>query len=146
MKLEWKHVSMWLRVSPGTTFHQTPDVKEVACGSFKDRSPPDIKASGHVVRSLEAALWAFHHTSDFKEGCLRVGRNTEIVWFCSISPPSPPHFHTSIPPTIFCLPLITIHTSHHTFHHPSPSPSHLLSQHFFPLLSPLLSPCTITLQ
>lgn len=49
-----------------------PDVKEVACGSFKHRSPPDIKASGHVVRSLEAALWAFYHTSDFKEGCLCV--------------------------------------------------------------------------
>jgi ADP-ribosylglycohydrolase len=24
-----------------------------------------------VVDSLEAALWAFHHTGDFREGCLK---------------------------------------------------------------------------
>ena len=38
----------------------------------KLREPPKIKGSGYVVRSLEAALWAFHHTSSFSEGALRV--------------------------------------------------------------------------
>jgi ADP-ribosyl-[dinitrogen reductase] hydrolase len=42
----------------------------VARGSFKRRRPPEIVGSGYVVRSLEAALWAFHTTDDFAAGCL----------------------------------------------------------------------------
>ncbi len=49
-----------------------PEVDEVARGSFKDREPPEIKGSGYVVRSLEAALWAFHNSDSFEEGCLLV--------------------------------------------------------------------------
>lgn len=47
-------------------------VDAIAAGSFSTREPPDIKGSGYVVRSLEAALWAFHRTSSFAEGALRV--------------------------------------------------------------------------
>ena len=39
-------------------------------GSFKVRQPPEIKGSGYVVESLEAALWAFHNSRDFREGAL----------------------------------------------------------------------------
>ncbi len=39
-------------------------------GSFKTRRPPEIRGSGFVVKSLEAALWAFCHGRDFREGCL----------------------------------------------------------------------------
>ena len=46
----------------------------IASGSFKQLEPPDIRASGYVVHSLEAVLWAFYHTSDFKAGCLKVGK------------------------------------------------------------------------
>ena len=46
----------------------------IATGSFKSLEPPDIKASGYVVHSLEAVLWAFHKSSTFKEGCLKVGK------------------------------------------------------------------------
>jgi ADP-ribosyl-[dinitrogen reductase] hydrolase len=35
-----------------------PTIAEIAAGSFKRREPPAIRGSGHVVRSLEAALWA----------------------------------------------------------------------------------------
>ena len=42
----------------------------VADGSFKHREPPDIKGTGYVVQSLEAALWAFHKSNDFREGAL----------------------------------------------------------------------------
>ena len=42
----------------------------VASGSFKYLEPPEIKGSGYVVKSLEAALWAFHKTRDFREGAL----------------------------------------------------------------------------
>ena len=37
-------------------------IKEVSNGSFKKKQPPEIKGSGFVVKSLEAALWAFYHT------------------------------------------------------------------------------------
>jgi ADP-ribosyl-[dinitrogen reductase] hydrolase len=49
----------------------TLEIAEVANGSFKQRKPPEIIASGFVVRSLEAALWAFHRSDSFKEGALR---------------------------------------------------------------------------
>lgn len=48
----------------------TPEIDEVASGSFKRRQPPQIKGSGYVVRSLEAALWAFYHCQSFREGAL----------------------------------------------------------------------------
>ena len=45
------------------------EVARVAAGSFKRAQPP--RGTGFVVDSLEAALWAFHHTGDFREGCLK---------------------------------------------------------------------------
>lgn len=47
-----------------------PEIDEVAAGSFKNRQPPEIVGSGYVVRSLEAALWAFCNSSSFEGGCL----------------------------------------------------------------------------
>jgi ADP-ribosylglycohydrolase len=47
-----------------------PEIAEIAAGSFKGRRPPDIKGTGYAVRSLEAALWAFHHSGSFRQGCL----------------------------------------------------------------------------
>lgn len=47
-----------------------PEIDEIALGSYKRRQPPDIKGSGYVVQSLEAALWAFSNSSSFAEGCL----------------------------------------------------------------------------
>ena len=47
-----------------------PEIDEVARGSFKRREPPKVKGSSYVVRSLEAALWAFHKGDCFEEGCL----------------------------------------------------------------------------
>jgi ADP-ribosyl-[dinitrogen reductase] hydrolase len=46
------------------------DIDEIAAGSFKRREPPEIKGSGYVVKSLEAALWAFSRSDSFREGCL----------------------------------------------------------------------------
>lgn len=46
------------------------EIDEIAAGSFKQRQPPQIKGSGYVVRSLEAALWAFYHSDSFRQGCL----------------------------------------------------------------------------
>lgn len=47
-----------------------PKIAAVAAGSFKRREPPEIRGSGYVVQSLEAALWAFHKTEDFAAGAL----------------------------------------------------------------------------
>lgn len=47
-----------------------PEVEEVARGSYKRRDPPAIQGRGYVVRTLEAALWAFHRSGSFREGCL----------------------------------------------------------------------------
>ncbi|MEG4037432.1 ADP-ribosylglycohydrolase family protein [Microcoleus sp. S36b_A4] len=46
------------------------EIDEIAAGSFKLRQPPEIQGSGYVVKSLEAALWAFYNSSSFAEGCL----------------------------------------------------------------------------
>ncbi len=48
----------------------SPEIEEIARGSFKHRNPPEIKGSGYVVESLEAALWAFNRSENFKQGCL----------------------------------------------------------------------------
>ena len=52
--------------SPGDDLH--PAVAEVAAGSYRDRTPPQIRADRHAVGCLEAALWALDTTGDFAEG------------------------------------------------------------------------------
>jgi ADP-ribosylglycohydrolase len=49
-----------------------PKVAEIARGSFKAKEPPQIRGSGYVIHTLEAALWAFHTTDDFRAGALKV--------------------------------------------------------------------------
>jgi ADP-ribosylglycohydrolase len=46
------------------------EIAEIAAGSFKQKDPPQIIGSGYVVKSLEAALWAFHRSNSFREGAL----------------------------------------------------------------------------
>ncbi|MCE9560791.1 MAG: ADP-ribosylglycohydrolase family protein [Planctomycetes bacterium] len=48
-----------------------PLIQEVAQGSFRKKKPPAIEGSGWVVKSLEAALWAFHDAGTFEEAVLR---------------------------------------------------------------------------
>ena len=45
-------------------------IAEIAGGSFKRKSPPEIRGTGYVVESLEAALWAFHNSQSFRDGAL----------------------------------------------------------------------------
>lgn len=42
----------------------------VAKGSFKEKQPPAIRGTGYVVQSLEAALWAFYRSDNFRDGAL----------------------------------------------------------------------------
>jgi len=48
----------------------SPKIHDVYKGSYKRLQPPDIQGSGYVVKSLEAALWAFHRGASFEEGVL----------------------------------------------------------------------------
>ena len=48
-----------------------PEIAEIAAGSFKQKNPPAIAGTGYVVKSLEAALWAFYYrSSTFERGAL----------------------------------------------------------------------------
>ena len=48
-----------------------PAIDAVARGSFRHKAPSDIRGSGWVVESLEAALWAFHSSASFSEAVLK---------------------------------------------------------------------------
>lgn len=57
------------RTEKGASF--SPAIEEVVMGSYQHKEPPEIQGSGYVVRSLEAALWAFAKSSSFSDGLLR---------------------------------------------------------------------------
>jgi ADP-ribosylglycohydrolase len=50
----------------------TGQVGQIAGGSFAVKEPPQIRGSGYVIHTLEAALWAFHKTDNFRDGALLV--------------------------------------------------------------------------
>jgi len=58
-----------LQLNQIRSFH--PEIEEVTAGSFRRKKPPTIVGSGYVVKSLEAALWAFHDAKDFRQAVLR---------------------------------------------------------------------------
>lgn len=47
-----------------------PEIRMIANGSFKEKEPPEIKGTGYVVESLEAALWAFNKFDTFETGLI----------------------------------------------------------------------------
>jgi ADP-ribosylglycohydrolase len=47
-----------------------PEIAAIAAGSFKQKNPPAIAGTGYVVKSLEAALWAFYRSNTFEKGAL----------------------------------------------------------------------------
>jgi ADP-ribosyl-[dinitrogen reductase] hydrolase len=55
-----------------TLYHGSlvPEIHEIADGSYKQKNPPAIAGTGYVVKSLEAALWAFYRSDTFEKGAL----------------------------------------------------------------------------
>jgi ADP-ribosyl-[dinitrogen reductase] hydrolase len=47
-----------------------PGMSHIADQAFRDKRAEQIAGSGYVVESLEAALWAFWHTADFRSAVL----------------------------------------------------------------------------
>lgn len=57
-------------------------VRAIALGSFVQLERAQVKSSGYVVDTLEAALWAFAHSSNFAEGALlavNLGGDTDTI-------------------------------------------------------------------
>lgn len=50
----------------------SPAIAAIAAGSYRERKPPQIRGSGYVVHTLEAALWALNASDDFQSGLLKV--------------------------------------------------------------------------
>jgi len=48
----------------------SPAILRVVGGSFAEKREQDIRGSGYVVQTLEAALWAFHNADNFRDGAL----------------------------------------------------------------------------
>ena len=51
-------------------FPLVSSIDSIATGTYKTEQPPKIRGTGYVVRSLEAALWAFWNSGSFAEGAL----------------------------------------------------------------------------
>lgn len=47
-----------------------PKIEAIRQGSYQEKEPPAIAGTGYVVPALEAALWAFDRSGNFREGCL----------------------------------------------------------------------------
>jgi len=47
-----------------------PAVAKIAAGSYKHKTRDQIKSSGYVIDTLEASLWAFYHTDDFRSALI----------------------------------------------------------------------------
>jgi len=48
----------------------SPKLRAIAAGEYSGKSEAEIRGSGYVVESLEAALWCFRGTSTFQEAVL----------------------------------------------------------------------------
>ncbi len=48
----------------------TPSIKAIASGTYRDKKKSEIRGSGYVVESLEAALWCFWRTESYREAIL----------------------------------------------------------------------------
>lgn len=53
-------------------FNLHPHVREVVEGSFLVKPESLVSGAGYVVTTLEAALWAFYRTDNFRDGALMV--------------------------------------------------------------------------
>ena len=60
-------------IGSATLWEEKPlceSVQAVAAGSFRSKPPTQIRGTGYVADSLEAALWAFDQSTTFAEGAL----------------------------------------------------------------------------
>ena len=66
-----KHIVL---APPQQTQHLSPAFQAIATGQYKTKARDQIKGSGYVVESLEAALWSFNSTNNYKD-CVLLAAN-----------------------------------------------------------------------
>lgn len=49
---------------------RTPKIRDIAQGAYRTKTRDEIRGTGYVVQSLEAALWCFHTTDNFRDAIL----------------------------------------------------------------------------
>ena len=55
----------------GHSFHGEPKIMMIANGEYQQKAIKEIRGSGYVVESLEAALWCFLQTDTFESAILK---------------------------------------------------------------------------
>lgn len=58
------------------------EIAAIGTGHYRLKSLAQIQSSGYVVHSLEAALWCFDRTDNFRDGCLKaanLGGDTDTI-------------------------------------------------------------------
>lgn len=58
-------------VPPDSTLTLSPKLEAIAHGDYRDKPEDAIRGSGYVVECLEAALWCFHQTDNFRDAILK---------------------------------------------------------------------------
>lgn len=51
---------------------QSRRIQEIVQGAYRERVEGEITGSGYVVHTLEAAIWSFAHTDNFRDAILKV--------------------------------------------------------------------------
>lgn len=49
----------------------SPKIHAIGAGEYRDKADDEIRGSGYVVESLEAALWCFLKTDTFRDAILK---------------------------------------------------------------------------
>ena len=61
----------WNEATEIQPYTNWPDeVQEIARGSWREKTEPEIQSTGYVVHTLEAALWSVENSSSFSEAVL----------------------------------------------------------------------------
>ena len=60
---------------------QSPAVRAIFTGDFRTRRRDQIRGSGYVVQSLEAALWCFYTTASYEQAIL-LAANLQLPYLC----------------------------------------------------------------
>lgn len=65
--------------------YATPAVKAIASLKFLSKDRGEVKTTGYVIHTLEAALWAFHKSKTFEEGMMvLVGMGGDVDTVCCV--------------------------------------------------------------
>jgi ADP-ribosyl-[dinitrogen reductase] hydrolase len=58
-------------LADGASFKGSPKIAAIARGDYLRKSESEIRGSGYVVESLEAAMWCFMNTETFRDAVLK---------------------------------------------------------------------------